>query len=325
MKVVITGCSGFIGYNLTKSLLIGGAQVLGIDNYLDNHYLKTKKERTKFLKEFPNFKFTNLDITKDSFPYEFKKADYTVHLAAKDYYYEDKEQKYSEYIEHNVVGSTRVFEWSRDLGVKKFIFSSTHSVYGDTKKEVFTEKKIVPKPISPHGASKLSAEHAINFLSRTYDVPSIILRVSTVYGPDMLAHQVIPYLIENIYKKNNLKLHVSPNTTRDFVYVDDVVDAIKSCFNKRLTLQTINIASGKAYSIKEVADEISKILHKKHKKIVFEKSRVEHIDKVTSQNVRLSIARAKKLLNFEPKVSLQEGLERSIDWYFEHNKIKKAS
>ena len=244
-----------------------------------------------------------------------------IHLAAKDYYYEDDEQGYSEYIEQNVVGTSRVFEYARELGVKKFIFTSTHSVYGNTKKEVLTEKKIVPRPASPHGASKLSAEHAVSFLSRTYNIPAIILRISTVYGPDMLEHQVIPNWIKNIYKGKSLPLHVSPNTTRDFVYIDDVVKAIKQCFNKRLTLQTINIASGKSYSIKELADEISKILNKDHKKIKYEKTKKEHIDKITSENVSLSISRAKKLLGYKPEYTLQEGLEKTIEWYFENKKI----
>jgi len=322
MKIVVTGCSGFIGYNLTKSLLIGGNKVIGIDNYLDEMYVKTKKERTKFLKEFPNFEFHNLDVTEDKFPSKIKNADYTVHLAAKDYYYEDKDQIYSEYIEQNVVGTSRVFEWSRDLKVKKFIFSSTHSVYGQARKEVFTEKKIVPKPVSPHGASKLAAEDAVNFLSRTYNIPSIILRISTVYGPDALEHQLIPQLIFHIFKGGKFVLHVSPNTKRDFVYVDDVVNAIESCFKKRLTLQTINIGSGKSYSIREIADEISKIANKDPKKIKFDKSKVKYIDDVTSEEVRLSIARAKKMLNYKPEASLQEGLQRTVDWYFENGKLK---
>ena len=323
MKIVITGCSGFIGYNLTKSLLISGKEVVGLDNYLENHYIKDKKERTKFLKEFPNFEFHNIDITNDDFPNNVKSADYTVHLAAKDFYYEDKEQRYSEYIEHNVVGTSRVFEWSKNLKVKKFIFSSTHSVYGEARKEVFTEKKIIPKPISPHGASKLSAEHAVNFLSRTYNIPSIILRISTVYGPDALEHQLIPQLIKHIFKGDKFILHVSPNTRRDFVYVDDVVNAIESTFKKRLTLQTINIGSGKSYSIKEIAEEISKVANKKHDKIVFEKTKVKHIDDVTTGEVKISIARARKMLNYKPETTLEEGLERTINWYFETGKLKR--
>lgn len=323
MKVVITGCSGFIGYNLAKSLLIGGNEVVGVDNYLDEHYIKTKKERTKFLKEFPNFEFYNIDVTKDEFPTEVKKADYMVHLAAKDFYYENKEQKYSDYINHNVVGTSRVFEWSKDLKVKKFIFSSTHSVYGEARKEVFTEKKIIPKPISPHGASKLSAEYAVNFLSRTHNIPSIILRISTVYGPDAKEHGLIPQLIDYVYKGGKFVIHVSPNTKRDFVYVDDVINAIQSCFKRRLTLQTINIGSGKSYSIKEIAEEISKIANKDPKNIKFGDSKVEHIDNVTIKEVRLSITRAKKMLNYQPKITLHEGLERTINWYFEMGKLKR--
>lgn len=328
MKIAVTGSAGFVGYNLSKSLLIGGHEVIGIDNLTENYknydYISAKKHRNQFLKEFPNYKFYKLDVTKDELPNNLKSADHTVHLAAKDFYYEDEEQRYSEYIEHNVVGTSRVFEWSRRLKVKKFIFASTHSVYGNARKEVFTEKKIVPKPISPHGASKLSAEHAVKFLSKTYDIPSLILRISTIYGPDALQHQIIPQLIFHIFKGDQFVLHVSPDTKRDFVYIDDVVRAIESCFSKRLTLQTINIGSGKSHTIKEVAEEIAKIANKDIKKIKFEKSKdKKHIDNVTTDEVKLSIARAKKMLNYKPETSLQEGLKQMVDWYFENGVLKK--
>lgn len=319
MKIIVTGCSGFVGYNLCKELLVNGHDVIGIDCYLENYYIEKKEKRTKFLEEFPNFEFHKLDVAKDTFPEHIKKADHVVHLAAKDFYYEDEEQKYSSYIINNVVGTSRVFEWAGDLGIDKFIFTSTHSVYGKSKKKVFTEKDIVPKPVGPHGASKLSTEEAVKFLSRTHNVSTIILRVATIYGPDMLEHQVIPYFMRTIDKKQHLELHTSPQTTRDFVYVDDVIDAIISCFDKRLTLQTINIGYGKSYSLEEIASKIGKIFHEDDITICFEDTRVEHIDKITADEVRLSIARAKKLLDYKPKIDIDEGLKRSIDWYIEND------
>lgn len=318
MKVIVTGSAGFIGYYVSKKLLEKGHKVIGIDNLENEDSLGNKAQRVDLLKVYPNFEFIKLNILNEGLPTILKEqsVDYFIHLAAKDFYY-NKEEKLSEFIENNVLGTVKMAELAKKLSVKKFIYASTFSVYGKTKKQKFTEKKLLPKPISPHGASKIATEQILQFMSSFYNVPTVILRIFTVYGPDMPTNTAIYHYIEKSLKGEELKLHFDNTAqTRDFIYIDDVVESILATLNKRIKYQTINIATGKSHTFKEIYDKVSQILGQEPLKVMH--TNKERLQQLVVDYVEADTSRAKKILKYEPKTTLDEGLEKTVKWYQAH-------
>jgi len=140
----------------------------------------------------------------------------------------------------------------------------------------------------------------------------------------MRPHTLIPHLIDRISKDKPLGLYSSPETTRDYIYIDDVVKFFVEGLNKRLTYQVINIASGKSYSIKQMAEMIAEILGKDPKNIDYGQSE-KNFGKITASQVRASTARARKYLNYSAKTPIEKGLKETVDWYMRNPEILKIA
>lgn len=321
MRILVTGCAGFLGYYTCERFLTLGHKVYGLDNLNSDYSVSIKNSRIEKLQKHQNFYFEQFDITSSDTPkiLENQKIDEVIHLAGKDIYYKDEDLFYSDYLDINVIGVARVFELAKKLGARRFIFSSTHSVYGRTKKKVLSERKIVPKPISPHGSSKLAAERVLEFMSGYYKLPTIVLRIFTVYGPDMRPYTVIPYFIKRIASNEPLKTYLGIDQTRDFVYINDVVDSFVSAIKSRLKYQIINIASGKSHSLRELAELIAKKLGKSSEDLGFDIAK-SNVKELIVTDVTADITKANRILNYIPKVSFEEGLDATVEWYKKHPK-----
>lgn len=322
---LITGCSGFIGFTLTQKLLNEGHLVVGIDSLEQETDPKLKEYRTKKLLECKNFKFINKSINDSDLQSHLpsERIDYVIHLASKDFYYQHNSAfSYSPFVDTNVLGTTKIMELAKSLKAKKFIFSSTHSVYGNTKKDVLTERKLLPKPTSPHGASKLAAEEVVKFLAKFYKIPSIILRVFSVYGPGMPERTAILQFIKQLDTTGKVRLYGDfLHHTRDFIYVDDVVECIRSVVNKRLQLQTINIATGKSLDLKEVLNNISyKMGVDLHEKLISNEGR-EFVKASVSEHSIANIDKLRKVLKKAPSTTFDQGIVRTIDWYKKNKEL----
>jgi len=328
MRILITGCAGFIGYNLTKKVLALGHEVIGIDDISnEENNAIIKNTRIEDLKAYKNFDFIKMDIVNDAFGSILRetKIDITIHLASKEIFYNQLDYiKYTPFLITNVIGTSKIYELSRAIGAKKFIFASTFSVYGTTKKESQTEKKILPRPISPVGTSKLAAEQVLHFMNNYYNIPTVILRVFSVYGPAMKPLTVIPLIIHRL--KNNLPIDLAndPELTRDYIYVDDVVESIISTFDKRLKYQAINIATGISTNLKDLIYMIAEIMGVDKKNVKLVESSIDH-RKVVVKKSSASTSRAEKMLKFKAKISLKEGLKKTVDWYLDNPDILEIS
>lgn len=320
--ILITGSAGFIGFNLAKKLLQEGNRIIGIDNLNSDYDPSIKEARVIELQQFSNFEFLKIDIVHDDVLSILKgrNVSYFVHLAARDFYYNHPlDLKYSLFVESQVLGTARMFELAKKLAAKKFVYASTHSVYGKTKKGILTEKKILPSPISPHGASKLAAEEVVRFLSNYYKLPSVILRISSVYGPNMTPHMLIPSVIRNLKEGSKIRKHVNfTKSTRDFIYIDDVVNYIISTFDKRVNFQVINIGSGKSVTLSKLVDMIAELLGKKVKEAKV-KSLEKEYKHIIVGRVEIDISRAKKILRYTPQTELEEGLQKTVDYFTTSN------
>jgi len=327
MKVLVTGCAGFVGFYLCKKLLSEGSQVIGIDNLNDDYDVSIKENRVSRLKLFDKFTFIKLDVVNDAFSSILKgeKVDHVIHLAAKDlYYHSPADLSYTEYLITNVIGTSKIFELAKQLESKKFIFLSTHSVYGITKKGLLTERELLPKPISPHGASKIAAEQILHFMCNFYKMPTVILRAFTVYGPEMRPHTLIPLLIDRISKGLPVDLYHDADATRDFIYIDDVVNYILAVMNKRLKFQIINVASGKSFTMSHIAQKIATLVGKDPEKIIH-LQHAKSFRHVVVKHVVADTSRAKKLLKYSPQVDIDAGLKTTVGWYLSHPDILHLS
>ncbi len=323
MNYLVTGCAGFIGYHVANSLLKKNKKsiVIGIDNLNDYYSVKLKKRRTNLLKEskrFKFFKFNLIDKKKIISIFKKHKIDVVIHLAAQ------AGVRYSvvnptSYFESNIVGFSNIIELSHINNVKKFIFASSSSVYGDKKKYPLKESEInYPKNI--YSASKKLNEDIASDVSRISKMKIIGLRFFTIYGkwgrPDMFIFSFLKAVKEQkIYKLNNYGKHV-----RDFTHIDDVLVIINKLIRKTIIkkFQIFNICSNKPIKMNILISVIQKYLTKK---AIIKKVSHNKIEVFKTHGDNLRIKNYLKIKKF--KVITNE-LNKIIDWY-EKEKIWKIT
>lgn len=298
MKTVVTGGAGFIGSNLVDMLLADGHSVVVIDNF------SSGKEQNLFQnKGNKNLTIVRKDINED-ITTDIPGADVIFHLAAIPLVqFSIDHPKKSHYA--NVDGTLNVLMCAQKAGVKKIVFASSASVYGDQEKLPFTED-MMPNPMSPYAAHKTMGEYYCKLFYQLYGLETVCLRFFNVYGPRQNPESnyanLIPRSIMRTLKGDPIIIYGDGKQTRDFIYVGDVVDAtIKAGMttNKKCFGNLMNIATGKETSVLEIAEEIMK--HKKNT-ISFQPARQE-----PRRNVA-AVKKAFELLDWSPKTSLKEGI-----------------
>ena len=316
MNILITGCAGFIGYSLSKKLLLNKKiNVLGFDN-LNNYYsLKLKKYRIKKLKKFKNFSFQKLDLKdKNKLNDYFKKnhIDIIYHFAAQAgvRYVSSHPEKF---IESNIFGFHNLIEVSKTYNIKKFFYASSSSVYGDLNNFPVNEKsKLKPKNI--YGLSKKINEEYI-LINSNKKTKYIGLRLFTVFGewgrPDMLILKFLKSAKKNkTFFLNNMGKH-----WRDFTYIDDVVEnlsiLLKKNYKKNLIL---NICSNRPVYIRNLIKHLSyKTNFKKIKNI--KKNNYEVLKTHGENKALLKVTKFKNFSNFYKSV------DNTIEWFNKYHNL----
>jgi UDP-glucose 4-epimerase len=299
MKIIVTSGAGFIGSNLVDKLIDEGHKVFVIDNLSSG-----KKENLN--KKAIFYKADICDLNK-ILPL-FKGIDYVFHLAANPRVVFSVENPIESH-QINVDGTLNVLYASYKNKVKRLIFASSASVYGDIKKLPLKEN-ITSNPVSPYGLHKLIGEYYCKLFSNLYNLETVCLRYFNVYGPRMDPNGPYALVIGKFLKlrKENKPLTICGDgkQTRDFIYVDDVIKAnILAMKSKKVGKgEIINISSGKSYSINYIAKLIGG-------KKVYLSARKGEIKHALGDN-----SLAKKLLGWKPTISLEEGIEKLLYYYF---------
>ena len=316
MKILVTGCAGFIGYNLVEKLCLNKEfKVFGIDNINSYYDVDLKKNRLSILKKKKNFKFFKLDITNNNkIKLNFNKYNYDVvfHLAAQ------AGVRFSitnpeEYISSNLVGFFNIINSSTENNVKHFIFASSSSVYGNNTNFPLKEEDLTDSPLSLYAATKKSNELVAHSYSNIHQLPCTGLRFFTVYGPfgrpDMALFKFTKKTIEN----KSIDLYNKGNHTRDFTYIDDVVTSlikfIKKPSKKKIPYQVFNISNNNPIKLKKYLNLIFLFLNKKTK-INNLSLQAGDIEKTWGSNKKLN-----KKVNFAPNTKINFGIKKFIDWY----------
>ena len=316
MKILITGCAGFIGYHISQKLLkYKKYNVVGVDN-IDNYYdVNLKIDRLNLLKKNKNFRYKRIDISnKNNLLNLYKncKFDVVLNLAAQAgvRYSIENPQKY---FDSNLIGFFNILEASRIYKIKHLMFASTSSVYGDNKKFPLKEDYNTDKPLSFYAATKKSNEVMAYSYSSIYNLPITALRFFTVYGPFGRPDMSLFKFIKSISTSKHIYLYNKGVHVRDFTYIDDVVECIfrllKKIPNKKIPFEVFNIGSDNPVKLKSFLNLISNSLNIKPKIIL------KPLQKGDVVKTHASVRKLSKKINFKPKTNLDKGIKSFISWY----------
>ena len=318
MQIFITGVAGFIGFNLSKYLLRNSKlKVFGVDN-LNTYYSKSLKlKRVRELKKFHNFKFKKIDITNkkqlDSF-FKGKKISLIINLAAQaGVRYSLK--KPTEYVDNNILGFYNIINLANNYKVKKIIYASSSSVYGDSITFPLNEKqKIKPKNI--YALSKKINEEMAEVFSEQFKIYFTGLRFFTVYGewgrPDMFLFK----LLKAYKKKNFFYLNNFGNHTRDFTYSGDVVKILNKLVKlKKFNFDIANICNSNPVNIRFICKNFQK-------KYNFKKIKLVEKNKADVLNTHGDNRKIKKIVKMKKFTPFNVGFKKTSNWYFKKSIYK---
>jgi nucleoside-diphosphate-sugar epimerase len=313
MNIVVTGVAGFIANKVADILLKSGKNVIGIDNINDYYDVRIKEYRLKQLKKYPNFKFFKTDIedikTLDKI-FSKNKISSVINLAARAGVRYSMENPFV-YVSTNMMGTLNLLEMCRKYKINKFVIASTSSLYAGQKMP-FTEKLAVNTPISPYAASKKGAEAMCYSYHYLYGIDISVVRYFTVYGPAGRPDMSIIRFIKWIDEGTPIELFGDGSQSRDFTYVDDIAKGTIKAL-KKVGFEIINLGGGNnPYELNYVIKLIEQYLGKKAK---INKKPFHKADIVATW---ADISQAKKILNWQPTVSLEKGIKNTVEWYLEN-------
>ncbi len=320
MQILITGAAGFIGFGITKYLLSSSnIKIIGIDN-LNNYYSKKlKKDRLKALSQHKKFSFFHIDILDKKRLrqiFKTKKIDLIINLAAQAGVRYSLE-KPGEFVDNNIQGFFNIINIAKKYRIKKIIYASSSSIYGDSKKFPLNEtQNLMPKNI--YALSKKINEEMAEIFSRQYDISFIGLRFFTVYGewgrPDMF---LMKYLTSSFNYKTKFYLNNFGKHTRDFTYILDVCKIIsKLVFSKKkLKHEIFNVCSNKPKKLNDVIKRINYLTQKRPKLF---KRKLQKADVVKTHGSNRKI---KSFLGKQNFTSIDRGLKNTVEWFKKYYKF----
>jgi nucleoside-diphosphate-sugar epimerase len=301
MKALVTGCAGFIGSHLVDKLLEQGYEVIGIDCFTDYYPRETKEANISIALKNNNFEFIAEDILKmDKYP----EVDYIFHEAAQAGVRASWGKSFEGYTRNNIAATQKLLEFYKETNVKKFVYASSSSVYGDA--ELPMREDSLLKPVSPYGVTKLAGENMCYLYWKNYNVPTVSLRYFTVFGPRQRPDMAIHKFVKAILKGEVITIYGDGTQTRDFTFVDDAVEANILATKSDVVGEVFNIGGGSRISVNDLIKRVEAITELKAKVKYVEKQKGDVRDTWAEVN------RAKKELRWMPRTNIYTGLERYI-------------
>ena len=331
MKILITGSAGFIGSALSLHFLQKGNEVHGIDNHNDYYDPLLKKSRVERLNQYSKYKHHKIDLNENESLikiFEDFKTNKVINLAAQAGVRYSIENPHA-YVNSNIVGFLNILENCRNFKINHLLYASTSSVYGLSTKIPFSEYDEASHPLSLYAASKRANELMAHSYSNLYNLPTTGLRFFTVYGPwgrpDMALFKFTKSILndEFIYVFNN------GDHTRDFTYIDDIVSGISKAVDKipqenlkwdsnnpdlsssKAPWEIYNIGNNKPVKLLSYIEALEKSLGKKAK-IKFLPLQPGDV-----KNTNADINKISKSLNYKPRTSISDGVDKFVNWYKE--------
>lgn len=295
-RILITGISGFVGSHLARKLNILGAEVFGIS--------RSHKGSNIFNGDITDRNFVEKIINKNNITMCF-------HLAAESLVESGQKDPYATF-STNIMGTLSILELSRIYNLDRIIIASTSHVYGDNKLPF--KEDYFPRPSRPYETSKTCVDLIAQSYADTFGLPVLIPRFTNIYGPaDYNYHRLIPKTIKRVLAGESPTMW-GGTAIRDFIYIDDAIDAYIKMATVSVTSieknRIYNFGTGKQYSVRDV---IQTIITQSGSNVTVTKIADAREDEIKAQYV--STAKAKRILNWKPKVSFDNGIKKTIDWY----------
>jgi nucleoside-diphosphate-sugar epimerase len=304
MKCLVTGCAGFIGSTLTDKLLKDGHEVIGIDCFTDYYSPAIKKKNVGNASHHPGFTLIESDILGMSV---FPDVEVVFHLAAQAGVRASWGSDFFIYTRNNIEATQLLLEWYKERKLKKFVYASSSSVYGDVPLPMREDVRI--QPVSPYGVTKLAAEHLCYLYWKNFGLPTVSLRYFSVYGPRQRPDMAINKFVNAIFQNKPITVFGDGSQTRDFTYVSDVVDANILAANSPENGEVFNIGGGSRISVIALIREIEKCSGKTAQ-IRFEEFQKGDVNDTLAENTK-----AQDCLAWTPRVTISKGVKYYIEWF----------
>ena len=317
-KVIVTGCSGFIGFHLTSALLDKGYEVIGIDRLNEAYDVNLKKFRLSKIKDHENLKFLNFNLSNINSYDELEKLSNEVsavyHMAAR----AGVRQSFltpENYVEDNTVATTNIAKFTKSNKIEKLVIASTSSIYGNSGENLMSENKDEKiQPPSVYASTKLSGEILSKIMMEDSDTNLLLPRFFTVYGPYGRPDMSILRFIHWVLEEKEVLVLGDGEQMRSFTYIDDVIEALLLMLDYNES-DTFNVGSNTTVSLNEVIKTIEKYTGKKAK-IKNEKRAYKDPDVV-----RPNLENISNELNWKPSTNIEAGIEKTVSWYSENKEF----
>jgi UDP-glucuronate 4-epimerase len=311
VKLLITGGAGFIGSHIADRRLARGDSVVVLDDFNDYYDPLVKRANVAPHLADPRYRLVEGDIRNRKLVFRLfagERFDAVVHLAARAGVRPSLEQPVL-YEEVNCVATLHLLEAAVAHGKPRFLFASSSSVYGINSKLPFAEDDPIERPISPYATTKRAGELHVFSTHHLYGLPAACLRFFTVYGPRQRPEMAIARFIRGLESGEAIPFYGDGSSRRDYTFIDDIADGIEAALEAKFEFEIVNLGSAHPVTLAEL---------------------VEALEAATGRRARLdrrpvqagdvpvtfaSVAKAERLLAFRPKVTLEEGLRRSVAWF----------
>jgi UDP-glucuronate 4-epimerase len=335
MKILVTGAAGFIGFHTARQLLERGEEVVGLDNFNDYYDVSLKESRAAILEPYENFNLVRMDLADRAGMealFESEKFDKVVHLGAQAGVRYSIDNPHS-YIDSNIVGTLHILEGCRHHDVEHLVFASSSSVYGANTTMPFSIHQNVDHPLALYGATKKSNELMAHTYSNLYDLPTTGLRFFTVYGPWGRPDMSPIKFAKNIIEGKPIDVYNYGNHSRDFTYIDDIVEGVIHTMDRNATpnedwdaadpdpgtskapYRIYNIGNQKPIELMRFIELIEEGVGKKAEK---------NLLPMQPGDVKDTWADTADLtadVGYQPHTPIEEGVKRFVEWYLDYYNI----
>lgn len=309
MRILVTGGAGFIGSHACAQLLRQGHAVAAMDDFNDFYDPATKRANLRALPDVEVFEGDIRDAGFVEKTVAAGKFDAVIHAAARAGVRPSLKDPQL-YIDTNITGTQNLLAAAHRAGIGRFVFASSSSVYGLAKKVPFTEDMPLPQTLSPYAATKIAGEHLCGNYAHLYGMRVVCLRFFTVYGPGQRPDLAIHKFTRAIDRGESIPQFGDGSTRRDYTYIDDIVQGVAGALRyEGPAFDIFNLGENQTTTLSELIAEIERALGKK-----------ASIERLPEQQgdmplTAADITKAKKLLGYNPRTQIREGIPKFVEWY----------
>ncbi len=308
-KYIVTGAAGFIGSHLVESLLKQGETVVGIDEFNNYYDSRLKHKNIATVIDHPHFQLIENNILSLDWSDLLKETEVVFHQAAQAGVRASWGQDFHFYTERNLNATQVILEGAKSAPtLKRLVYASSSSIYGNAEK-LPTPETTCPQPVSPYGITKLAAEQLCWQYHQSFGVPATALRYFTVYGPRQRPDMAFHKFFRAVLTKEAISIYGDGEQTRDFTFISDAVDAnLAAATATEAVGESFNIGGGSRVALNQVLKKMEAVIGKEIQRTYHERATGD------ARDTSAEISKAQRLLNYSPKVQLEEGLTQEWEW-----------